>query len=99
MIEVEEWVERQGLPEGELCFELADQNTGDPVAVFDLAWEKGLQEGPSQPVALLLNEPAEILALANAYGFRYFTDVDSFKRYVTEEILAIHEPQVAGAGI
>ena len=90
-------MERQDLPEGELCFELADQETGEPVAVFDLAWEKGLQEGLSQPVALLLNEPPEILALANAHGFRYFTDVESFKRYVNEEILAIHEPMAAVA--
>ncbi len=96
---VEDWVEKQGLPEGELSFELSDQNTGDPVAMFDLVWEKGLQEGLSQPVALLLNEPPEILAVANAHGYRYFTDVESFKHYVTEEILAIHEPVAAVAAM
>lgn len=89
----------QGLPEGELSYELADADTGAPVAIFDLAWEKGLQEGLSQPVALLINEPPATLALANAHGFRYFTDVETFKRYVTDEILAIHEPEVAAIAI
>jgi len=78
-------------------FELADPDTGDPIAIFDLAWEKGLQEGLSDPVALLLDEPPATLALANAHGFRYFTGIDAFKRYVETEILAIREPVAAAA--
>ncbi len=98
LIAVNEWVIEQGLPEGEICHEVADPDTGEPVAIFDLAWEKGLQEGLSHPVVLLLNEPPATLALANAHGFRYFTDVESFRHYAEAEILAIHRPEVATGG-
>ena len=84
-------VTKQGLPEGALTFELADPETGEPVAILDLAWPEGLQEGLSQPVAVLLNEGSETLSAANAHGFRYFTSSEFFKAYVTEEVLAIHE--------
>ena len=54
------WVVKHGLPEGELMYELTDPSTGDPLAVLDLAWPNGLQEGLSQPVALLLDEGPEV---------------------------------------
>ena len=82
------WVESQGLPEGELLYEVADPESGQPVAIFDLAWPHGLQKGFSQPVAVLLNEGPETLAVANAQGFRYFTDGDAFKSYVRQDVLA-----------
>lgn len=83
------WVVEQGLPEGELLYELADPGTGHPLALFDLAWPDGLQPGLTQPVALLLDETAETEEAANAAGYRYFTDVKSFRDYVREEILAL----------
>ena len=89
ILECAEWVEEQGLPYGELMYECADPETGDALAVFDLAWPNGLQEGLSEPVALLIDEPDETHNVANRAGFRYFIDVDAFKEYVEREILAV----------
>ena len=47
-----------------------------------------MQEELSQPVAVLLNESPETLAVASRAGFRCFTVVEDFKRYVEKEILA-----------
>ena len=81
------WVRELGLPGGTLSYEFADPETGEPEAVFDLVWPNGIQEELSQPVALLLNEPAETIAAANRAGFRCFTSCEDFKGYVEEEIL------------
>ncbi len=86
---INEWIREQGLPEGDMQHELADPETGDPVAILDLAWPKGLQEGYSDPVALLLGEEQETLQIANDHGFRHFTDAEAFKRYVEAEVLAL----------
>jgi len=82
------WVEEQGLGKGKLEFDFSDIATGEQKAVFDLAWPNGLQEGLSQPVAVLLNEPAEIIAIASQAGYRCFTTVAEFQHYVQTEILA-----------
>ena len=87
LLECAAWVVGQGLPKGEYLYELVDQETGDPVAVLDLAWPGGLQQGYSQPVALLLNEGPETYAAANAHGFRYFTSKEAFKEYVVGEVI------------
>ena len=81
LVALNNWVEAQGLPRGQMSFEYADPNTGDPRTVFDLAWPEGLQEGLSQPVAVLLNEGTETLALASSAGFRCFTAVAAFNDY------------------
>ncbi|MXY57456.1 MAG: hypothetical protein F4Y41_13860 [Gammaproteobacteria bacterium] len=91
LIEVNQWVVSQGLPEGEFLFELADPDTGEEFGVLDLAWPDGMQAGLSVPVALLLNEPEETEAAANRAGYRYFTDVDSFKSYVDREVLVVED--------
>lgn len=89
-----EWVVRQGLPQGEYLYELADPDTGEPLAMVDLAWPNGLQEGYSSPVALLIDEGRETEEAVNRAGYRYFTDVDGFKAYVQREILALEEAGV-----
>jgi hypothetical protein len=81
------WIRENGLPDGELEFQLTDEE-GNELALFDLAWPHGLQEGLSNPVALLINEGVETLSAAGSAGFLYFTDVDSFKNYVQSDILA-----------
>jgi hypothetical protein len=83
------WMTEHGLPEGELAYDFSDEITGEQRATFDLAWPKGIQVELSQPVAVLLNENAEILSLANAGGFRCFTDSKGFKEYVQKEILGL----------
>ena len=87
LIALNDWVEAQGLPRGQMPFEFTDPATGDQRAVFDLAWPEGLQEGFSQPVAVLLNESTETLALASSAGFRCFTDRDVFRAYLIKEVL------------
>ncbi|NDJ25763.1 DUF262 domain-containing protein [Nostoc sp. B(2019)] len=87
------WVKEQGLPKGQLMYELID-STGTVNAVLDLAWPNGLQEGKSQPIALLIDADKEIKETANRLGYRYFTGIDKFKNYVIEEVLAIEFPQV-----
>jgi hypothetical protein len=90
-----EWVAERGLPEPEVEYEVVDEVTGDPLAVFDIAWPKGLQEGYSQPVAILLNEPRETEEVANRVGYRFFKTTEEFKDYVLRDILA--EPEAVRA--
>ncbi len=85
------WVVKQGLPEGEMSFEITNGKSGDVLGNLDLAWPKGLQEGLSQPVALLLNEEQQVEEQANQAGYRFFTSVRQFKQYVRSEILASTE--------
>lgn len=87
LVELGQWVSSLGLPAGSIEYELVDEETGEPLAVLDLAWPDGLQPGLSQPVAVLLDETTETESAANAAGFRFFTNVDSFQSHVTREIL------------
>jgi hypothetical protein len=82
------WMETMGLPRGMLPYDFADPNTGEQKAVLDLAWPSGIQEELSQPVAVLLNETAETIAIASQAGFRCFAGIAEFQRYVKAEILA-----------
>lgn len=86
--ELNDWVEEQGLPPGELAYDFADEETGEQKAVFDLAWPDGLQPGLSDPVAVLLDEGAEVIALASGAGYRCFTTPADFRRYVEAKLLA-----------
>ena len=72
----------------QIDFVCADENSGEALAVFDLAWPEGLQPGLSQPVAILLNEPREVEEAANRAGYCFFTTVEEFKEYVEKTILA-----------
>ena len=85
---VNDWVVAQGLPRGLLAYDFADEETGEQKAVFDLAWPNGIQEELSQPVVLLLNETNETISIASQAGYRCFTSIDKFRRYVENEILA-----------
>ena len=93
--QVNAWVQALGLPAGTYLNELADTETGNAVAVLDLAWPAGLQPGLSEPVALLIDEGPELLACANRFGFRCFTDIAAFKRYVRDEVIAETSAEVA----
>ncbi len=96
--DINEWVRGHGLPAGQIEHELSHPETGDPIAILDLAWPDGLQQGYSQPVALLLGEEQATLQIANDHGFRHFTSADAFKRYVETAVLALaSEGAAAGA--
>lgn len=83
-----DWVEARGLPRGLLAYDFADPETGAQRAVFDLAWPSGIQEELSQPVAVLINEGRDVIAIASQAGYRCFQSTGEFKRYVEREILA-----------
>ena len=86
---INQWLSEQGLPAGIIEHELSHPESGDPVAILDLAWPNGIQEGFSDPVALLLDEGPETLQAANDHGFRHFTTAEAFKRYVESEVMAL----------
>ena len=81
------WIQEQGFPKGEMSYDYSDQDTGEQLAVFDLAWPNGLQEELSQPVAVLLNEDASVISIGSRAGFRCFTASKEFMYYVECEIL------------
>jgi len=82
------WVAELGLPKGEVLYELANAQTGAPLAIIDLAWPHGLQEGLSQPVALLLNEAEETEEIVNQAGYRFFTHIADLRTYVEQQVLS-----------
>lgn len=86
--ELNEFVRRQGLPEGELLYEVTAEESGEPLAILDLAWPEGLQPELSEPVAVLLQETPDTLEVANKAGYLYFTEPEAFITYVWREILA-----------
>lgn len=90
--ELNEWMECQGLPQGVLAYDFADPDTGEQRAVFDLAWPQGVQEELSQPVAVLLNEGADVISIASQAGFRCFASAAEFQRYVRAEVLVEDTP-------
>jgi hypothetical protein len=87
--ELNKWVEQNGLPRGEIAYELSDPGTGQALAVLDLAWPDGVQRGLSERVCVLLNEPPETLATASKNGFRCFVSPDDFKTYVARELIVL----------
>lgn len=82
IIELLQWLEERGLPLGENSFELTNEN-GDLLTIMDLAWPNGLQQGLSEPIALMMDETAEDYKIANDFGFKYFTDIESIKDYIS----------------
>jgi hypothetical protein len=87
LVSLNHWMDSEGLPLGIVGYDFADQQSGNQKAVFDLAWPNGVQEELSQPVAVLLNEEAEVLAIASQAGFRSFTSTSEFQKYVKTEVL------------
>ena len=67
--------------------ELLDDD-GNVAAIIDLAWPQGIQSGLSEPVALLLNETADMQAIVSKHGYRYYTSVPELKQYVTATFLS-----------
>ena len=78
----------RGLPAGELAYEVYDENTKELIATIDLAWPHGLQTGYSQPIALLIDEDDAVHHIASDAGFRVFTSLADFLRYVERDIMA-----------
>lgn len=101
LLDLRAWVAERGLAPGVLPFDFSDPETGEQKAVFDLAWPDGIQTGLTQPVAVLLDAEGELLRFANDIGYRFFTSISAFRRYVETEILGGGEPtseDAPGAG-
>ena len=75
------------LPAGEIAYELVHPTTEEILAVLDLARPQGLQTGFSSPVAVLIEEEAEVMIAAQSAGYRVFTGSDAFKMYIDHEII------------
>jgi hypothetical protein len=92
---VNQWVIEQELPAGDIAYNLVNED-GEVQAILDLAWPNGIQEGYSQSVALLLDEGDDTEVIANRAGYRFFTDIEHFKTYVRQDILALdHQEELA----
>ncbi len=83
---LQEWASNRGLARGISGHELVDEATGEQRAVLDLAWPEGVRQELTEPVAVLLDENAELVAMASSSGFRCFTTVEAFQRYIALEI-------------
>ncbi|HEX6478365.1 MAG TPA: DUF262 domain-containing protein [Ktedonobacteraceae bacterium] len=80
------WVIANGFPKPEQDFEISDPITGEVLTIVDAAWPKGLQEEYSQPVALCLEADTQKVAIINQAGYRFFTNIDTLRRYLEEQI-------------
>ena len=87
--ECDSWVIAQGLPKGEYMYELLDPATNEVVAVLDLAWPNGLQEGYSHPVAFVIDADRALEHAMNKAGYLCFTGLAEFQEYVSREVLAM----------
>lgn len=89
------WVKKKGLAIGIELFELTDPETNEPVAVLDLAWPDGLQEGLGEKVAFVADGDKTVMAAASRLGFRCFGSEVGFKRFVDREVLVGEELDAA----
>ena len=78
VVAINQWMIARDLPSGEIGYEI----TVSDGVTLDLAWPDGVQPELTQPVAVLLNEPEQVIVAANSAGFICFTSVAGFKAYV-----------------
>jgi hypothetical protein len=86
------WCQKNGLPQGAMAYELIEAETGKQLAFLDLAWPEGLQPGLSDPVCVLIDEDKSVEDAASLAGFRTFSSIRAFRKYVKEEILHDTQP-------
>ena len=77
-----------GIAAPESHHEICDDDTGEVLAVADIAWPQGVQPGRTQPVALILAPDAQVETHLGERGYRFFT---SMRRLVwhLEELLGV----------
>lgn len=86
ILELSVWMEEKGFNAGEINYNITNES-GELIAILDLAWPNGVQEGLSVPIALLLDEPEDLHQIASESGFKYFVDAESFKNHIEREYL------------
>ena len=80
------WAMTSGFPKPELHFEVCDLNSGEVLTIVNAAWPKGLQEGYSQPIALILDVDDQKVEMLNQAGYRFFTSIKAIRGYLKEQI-------------
>jgi WD40 repeat protein len=80
------WSIASGFPKPELNFDVCDPISGEVLATVDVAWPRGLQEGYSQPIALLLGEEEQNIAGLNQVGYRFFINIETLRRYLENNV-------------
>lgn len=83
--ELQRWLTAQGLQPGIEAFALLALDGQSEEAVMDVAWPDGLSHG-EEKVALLLNEPPDVLEAAGSHGYRFFTSVETLRGYAEEQL-------------
>ena len=68
--------------------EISDDETGEVLAVADIAWPQGIQPGRTQPVALLLDADLKTNASLGELGYRFFTSKQKLVWHL-EELLGV----------
>ncbi|MCY3926180.1 MAG: hypothetical protein OXG52_11875 [bacterium] len=77
-----------GIAAPETHCEICDSESGDVLAVADLAWPRGVQPGRTDPVVLLLTSDSEAEARLGELGYRFFTTRQRLLWYL-EELLGV----------
>lgn len=85
--ELQKWIANESLPQGITDYELTDIDGRQALALFDIAWPKGLREGLDEPLGIALQATSKDLESATASGFRCFTQGAAFKKYVLDKII------------
>ena len=81
MEELVSWLKNEGFAPGIKDYSAVIGYAGTPI-IIDVAWPDGLQEGFTEPVALMINEEPGDIYRVNAVGYRVFTRADDLKNYV-----------------
>ncbi len=75
-----------GLAAPETAGEVSDPETGDTIATADLLWRSGVQEGLTEPIALIRNLDTNTTTSLNDAGYRVFSTNDKFVWYLESQL-------------
>lgn len=76
-----EWLVSEGFNPGIKDYSAVIGYAGTPI-IIDVAWPDGLQEGFTEPIALMINEEPGDIYRVNAVGYRVFTRAEDLKGFV-----------------
>ena len=88
MASLSDWCAELGLARPDISGEIVDDDTGEALVYPDAAWPEGMQQGPGEQVALLLERDEESEARLGQMSYRFFTSTAALRHYV-EELLNV----------
>ncbi len=80
--------ERLGIAAPESHYEISDAETGEALAIADIAWPLGIQPGLTEPVALLFDPDLQTEERLGELGYRFFTTTQKLVWHL-EDLLGI----------